>query len=68
MHVKECSLTPLFLFIFSILIINVFGQNDGNEKISSILSSTKSVRSSTQLSVAAHIQQLIRKYPVMIFF
>jgi len=67
MRVKECLGLILFLCIFFIIVIYIFGRSDTKVEMGSILSSSKSVSSSSDLSVADHIQELIHKYPVMVF-
>jgi glutaredoxin 3 len=67
MRVKECLGLTLFLCIFIIIVIYIFGRSDTKIQMGSILSSSKSVSSSSDLSVADHIQELINKYPVMVF-
>jgi glutaredoxin 3 len=67
MRVKECVGLTLFLCIFFIIVIYIFGRSDTKVEMGSILSSSKSVSSSSDLSVADHIQELIHKYPVMVF-
>jgi len=67
MRVKECLGLILFLCIFFIIVIYICGRIDTKVRMGSILSSSKSVPSSSDLSVADHIQELINKYPVMVF-
>jgi glutaredoxin 3 len=66
MRVKVCLLLTLFICILFISVIYIFRRSD---KMGSILSSSKtdSASSSSELSVADHIQELIKKYPVMVF-
>ena len=64
MRVKTCLWLTLFILILFVSVIYIFRRSD---KMGSILSSSKSDSSSADLSVADHIQQLIQKYPVMVF-
>jgi glutaredoxin 3 len=66
MRVKECIWLTSFICICFLVVIYIFGRSDTKDKMGSIFSSSKSVPSS-DLSVADHIQELIHKYPVMVF-
>jgi len=65
MRVKDCIWLTLFLCIFFIVVIYIFGRSDRKVKMGSSKSVPSS--SSSDLSVADHIQELIKKYPVMVF-
>ncbi|CAF3382324.1 unnamed protein product [Rotaria sp. Silwood1] len=67
MRVKECICLMLFILIFFIIVIYIFARSDTKINMGSIWSSSDSSLSSSDLSVADHIQQLIHKYPVMVF-
>ncbi|CAF0764933.1 unnamed protein product [Adineta steineri] len=67
MRVKTCIWLTLFIFIFSIVVIYISRGTNTKVEMGSILSSSDSPSSSSDLSVADHIQQLIKKYPVMVF-
>jgi glutaredoxin 3 len=68
MRVKDCIWLTLFLCIFLIVVIYIFGRSDRKIEMGSKFSSSKSIpSSSSDLSVADHIQELIKKYPVMVF-
>jgi glutaredoxin 3 len=68
MRIKECIWLTLFVCSFFIVVIYIFGRSDTKVKMGSKLSSSKSApSSSSDLSVADHIQELIHKYPVMVF-
>ena len=66
MRVKDCLCLTLFSCIFFVILIYIFGQSENKSSMGSLFSSTKSI-SSADLSVSDHIEQLIRKYPVMVF-
>ncbi|CAF0880519.1 unnamed protein product [Adineta steineri] len=67
MRVKTCIWLTLFIFIFSIVVIYISRGTNTKVGMGSILSSSDSPSSSSDLSVSDHIQQLIKKYPVMVF-
>jgi glutaredoxin 3 len=66
MRVRECLWLTFFACILFIIVIYIFGRRDTEDKMGSLFSSSKSVPSS-DLSVADHIQELIHKYPVVVF-
>ncbi|CAF3314866.1 unnamed protein product [Rotaria socialis] len=67
MRVKECICLMLFICIFFIIVIYIFGRSDSTVEMGSKWSSPDASISSSDLSVADHIQQLIHKYPVVVF-
>ncbi len=66
MRVKVCLWLTFFACILFITVIYIFGRRNTEDKMGSLFSSSKSVPSS-DLSVADHIQELIHKYPVVVF-
>jgi len=68
MRVKECLWLTLFICILFFVTIYIIRRGDTKVGMGSLLSSSdKSSLSSSDLSVADHIQELIHKYPVMVF-
>jgi glutaredoxin 3 len=67
--VKYCILLTSFVCISFILVIYIFGRSDTKLKMGSKISSSNSAPTDDDddLSVSNHIQQLIKKYPVMVF-
>jgi glutaredoxin 3 len=68
MRVKECIWLTLFISISVIVVIYIYGRSDSKVQMGSKLSSSDSApASSSDVSVSDHIQELIKKYPVMVF-
>ena len=62
MRVKDCLGLILFLCAFLISLFYIFGRSEKKSEMGSVFSASKS-----ELSVSEHIQELIKKYPVMVF-
>ena len=67
MRVKECIWLTLFICILFISVIYIYGRSDTKLEMGSKQSSSKSSDDDKDLSVSDHIQQLVKKYPVMVF-
>lgn len=65
MRVKECAFLALFTLTFFIVAIYIFDRSDSKSEMGGKWSSSDVT--SSDLSVADHIQQLIHQYTVMVF-
>lgn len=68
MRVKDCLWLTLFFSLLFVISLYLYNRSDQSKKMGSLFSSSKpGSASSDDLSVPDHIQQLINKYPVMVF-